>query len=77
MYFRLRVYFHTMYILLALYIATIFLATVIVQYVVFPPFHITDNYSSLSSDICQAKYHVCQTIMRYGLTDCQIKSLKD
>ena len=28
---------------------------------------------SLSSDICQAKYHVCQTIMRYGLTNCQIK----
>lgn len=32
-----------------------------------------DNYSSLSSDICQAKHHVCQTIMRYDLIDCQIK----
>ena len=30
--------------------------------------HIADNYNSLSLDICQAKYHVCQTIMRYGLT---------
>ena len=23
--------------------------------------------------ICQAKCHVCQTVMRYGLTNCQFK----
>ena len=35
--------------------------------------HSRDNYNSWSSDICQAKQHVCQTIMWYGLTNCQIK----
>ena len=32
-----------------------------------------ESYNSLSSDIYQAKYHVCETIMRYVLTDHQIK----
>ena len=36
---------------------------------------LNDNNSlnNLSLDIYQVKYNVFQTIMRYGLTDCQIK----
>ena len=29
----------------------------------------TDSHNGLSSDIYQAKYHICQTIMRYIWSD--------
>ena len=33
----------------------------------------SDSYNNILSHICQAKCHVCQTIIKCGLTNCQIK----